>query len=82
MGGDPVFGGVRECSAGCRVRGGGESARAKPKAKGGCIVHETWERREERVVEDGELVVSGSTVIVMRGKCKPDQKRRRGSDDA
>ena len=42
--------------------GGGEPARAK----GGA-----W----ERVVEDGELVVGGSTVCAgVRGKCKPDKK--------
>ena len=48
-------------------RGSGESARAK----GGA-----W----ETVVEDGKLVVGGSTVCV--GSANLTKKRRRGSDDA
>ena len=48
MGGEPTLGGL---GTAVLAMGGGESARAKVGA---------W----ERVVEDGELVVGGSTVCV------------------
>ena len=64
MGGEPVLAGL---GTAVLARGGGESARAK----GGA-----W----ESVVEDGELVVGGSTVCV--GSANLTKKRRRRSDDA